>query len=65
MKGTEKIIAHIEADAQAKADEIFAAAERKCAEIKEKYEEKAANLYTDKIRLVEYKTEGAHIDTMA
>ena len=50
MKGTEKIIAHIEADAQAKADEIFTAAERKCAEIKEKYDEKAASLYTDKIR---------------
>ena len=50
MKGTEKIIAHIEADAQAKADEILAAAAQKCAEIKEQYEEKAAKLYTEKVR---------------
>ncbi len=50
MKGTEKIIAHIEADARAKADEITAAAEQKCAEIKKQYEEQASELYSEKIR---------------
>ena len=50
MKGTEKIIAHIQADAQTQADEIIAAAEKKCADIKEKYEEQASRLYSDKIR---------------
>ena len=41
MKGTEKIIAHIEADAKAQADKIIAEAENRCAEIKTKYEEGA------------------------
>ena len=50
MKGTEKIIAHIEADAKAQADKIIAEAENRCAEIKTKYEEQAAKLYSEKIR---------------
>ena len=50
MKGTEKIIAHIEADAKAKANEILAEAEQKCAEIKKQYEEQASELYSRKIR---------------
>ena len=50
MKGTEKIIAHIGADAKAQADAVIAAAEQKCAEIKAKYEEQASQLYSDKIR---------------
>ena len=51
MKGTEKIIAHIQADAKTQADAILAEAEQKCAEIKAKYEEEAAKLYSEKIRL--------------
>ena len=50
MKGTEKIIAHIQADAKAQADAVIAAAEQKCAEVKAKYEEQASRLYSDKIR---------------
>ena len=50
MKGTEKIIAHIEADAQAQADGILAEAREKCEAVKAKYDEKAARLYSDKIR---------------
>lgn len=50
MKGTEKIIAHIEADAKAQADEILAKAAEKCAGIKAKYEEQASRLYSDRIR---------------
>ncbi|MBR4474532.1 MAG: hypothetical protein IKS55_12945 [Oscillospiraceae bacterium] len=50
MKGTEKIIAHIEADAQAQADAILAAAREKCDAVKAKYEEQASRLYSDKIR---------------
>lgn len=50
MKGTEKIIAHIEADAKAKANAILAEAEQKCAEIKKQYEEQASELYSKKIR---------------
>ena len=50
MKGTEKIIAHIEADARAQADAILAEAEAKCADIRAKYEEEASRLYGDRIR---------------
>ena len=50
MTGTEKIIAHIEADAKAQAEEILAAAAARCAEIKSKYELQAADLYQAKIR---------------
>ena len=44
MKGTEKIIAHIQADA------ILAQAEAKCAEIREGYEQQAKQAYAERIR---------------
>ena len=50
MKGTEKIIAHIQADAKAKADAILAQAEQQCASIREDYEKKAKEAYAEKIR---------------
>ena len=51
MKGTEKIIAHIQADAKAQADAILAQAEQQCAEIRRDYEIKAKDAYGEKIRL--------------
>ena len=51
MKGTEKIIAHIQADAKAQADAILAQAEQQCAEIRRDYEIKAKDAYAEKIRL--------------
>ncbi len=50
MKGTEKIIAHIQADANAQADAIIKQAEEKCAAIRESYEQKAKEAYAEKIR---------------
>ena len=50
MKGTEKIIAHIESDARVQVDAILAEAEKKCAGIKAKYEDEASKLYSEKIR---------------
>lgn len=50
MKGTEKIIAHIESDAKAQADAILAKAAEQCAQIREDYEKKAADAYGEKIR---------------
>ena len=50
MKGTEKIIAHIQADAAAQADAILAQAEKQCADIREGYERKAKDAYAEKIR---------------
>ena len=50
MKGTEKIIAHIQADAQAKADAILAQAEQQCASIREDYDKQAAECYAERIR---------------
>ena len=50
MKGTEKIIAHIQADAAAQADAILAQAEQQCAEIRAGYERKAKDAYAEKIR---------------
>lgn len=50
MKGTEKIIAHIQADAKAEADEILSKAEQECAEIRRQFEEKAKEAYAVKIR---------------
>ena len=50
MKGTEKIIAHIQADAKAQADAILAQAEQQCAEIRQNYEIKARDAYGEKIR---------------
>ena len=46
MKGTEKIIAHIQADAAAQADAILAQAEKQCAEIREGYERRAKDAYS-------------------
>ena len=50
MKGTENIIGHIRSEAEAKAEEIIAAAEARCAQIKSEYDLKAKNAYTEKIR---------------
>lgn len=50
MKGTEKIIAHIQADAAAKADAILAQAEKECAGIRSGYEQQARDAYAEKIR---------------
>ena len=50
MKGTEKIIAHIRADAKGQADAIVAAAEEQAAQLRAEYDKKAAQLYADKLR---------------
>lgn len=50
MKGTEKIIAHIQADAKAQADAILAQAAEQCAAIKADYEHKAKTVYGERIR---------------
>ena len=50
MKGTEKIIAHIQADAKAQADAILAQAEKQCADIRGDYERQAKEVYAEKIR---------------
>ena len=50
MKGTEKIIAHIQADADAQAAEILAQAEARSAAIRETYEQKAKQAYAERIR---------------
>ena len=50
MKGTEKIIAHIEADAQAQADAALGEARQRCEAIKARFDEKAARLYSDRLR---------------
>lgn len=50
MKGTEKIIAHIQADAKAKADAILAQAEQQCASIRADYEKQAKDSYTARVR---------------
>ena len=50
MKGTEKIIAHIEADAKAQVDAILAQAGQQCAEIKADFDKQAAEAYSERIR---------------
>lgn len=50
MKGTEKIIAHIRADAEAQADAILAEAEAQCALLREDFDKKAGELYGERIR---------------
>lgn len=50
MKGTEKIIAHIQADAQAQCDAVLAAAKEKCDAIREDYAKQAAEAYAERIR---------------
>ena len=51
MKGTEKIIAHIQADADAQAAAIIAKAEEQCKAVSAEYEAKAKEAYSEKIRL--------------
>ena len=64
MKGTEKIIEHIRADAQAAADGIIAEAEKKAAAITEDYAKKAEAVYAEKLKAGEKacsdKVEGAN-----
>ena len=50
MKGTEKIIAHIQADAKSQADAILKEADEKCAVIREGYEKQAKEAYAERIR---------------
>ena len=50
MKGTEKIIAHIQSDAQAQCDAVLAAAKEKCDAIREDYAKQAAGAYAERIR---------------
>lgn len=50
MKGTEKIIAHIQADAQAQCDAILAAAREQCNAIAEDFAAQAEAAYGEKIR---------------
>ena len=50
MKGTEKIIAHIQADAKAQADAILKEADEKCAVIRDGYEKQAKEAYAERIR---------------
>ena len=49
MKGTEKIIAHIRADAEAQSAEILARAEEQCAAIRADFEEKARERYNERL----------------
>ena len=50
MKGTEKIIAHIQSDAQAQCDAILAKAQETCGAIRDDYAQKAADAYGERIR---------------
>ena len=50
MKGTEKIIAHIRADAEAQTAAILSQAEQQCAAIREDFEAKARECYAEKLR---------------
>ena len=50
MKGTEKIIAHIQADAKAQADAILKEADEKCAGIRADYEKQAKEAHAERIR---------------
>jgi len=50
MKGTEKIIAHIQSDAQAQCDAILAKAQERCGEIRADFAQKAAAAYGERIR---------------
>lgn len=50
MKGTEKIIAHIMADAQSEADAILSQAGQQCEEIRATYARRAEEAYGEKIR---------------
>ena len=50
MKGTEKIIAHIRADAQAQCDEILSKAQEQCEAIRAEWSAKASDAYGERIR---------------
>ena len=50
MKGTEKIIAQIQSDAQAQCDAILAKAQETCGAIRDDYAHKAAAAYGERIR---------------
>ena len=50
MKGTEKIIAHIQSDAQAQCDAVLAAAQKQCDAIREDFAKQAAEAYAERIR---------------
>lgn len=50
MKGTEKIIAHIAADAKAQADAILAKCDEQCAAIRSEFEAKAQSAYEERLR---------------
>lgn len=51
MKGTEKLIAHIKADADAQADAILSQAEQQCAGIRADFDKQAAALYAERLRV--------------
>ena len=50
MKGTEKIIAHIRSDAEARCGEILSAAQEKCDAIRADFAAQAAEAYAERIR---------------
>ena len=50
MRGTEKIIAHIKADADAQVNAILAQAEQQCAGIRADFDKQAAALYAERLR---------------
>ena len=50
MKGTEKLIAHIQADAKAQADAILTQAEQQAAAIRGDFDKQAEGVYADQIR---------------
>lgn len=50
MNGTEKIVEYIKAEAEKKSSALLAAAEENCAGIRQEYQEKARERYTEKIR---------------
>ena len=50
MKGTEKIIAHIQTDAQAQVDQILTQAEQKCAGIRGDFDRQAEAVYAERVR---------------
>lgn len=51
MNGTEKIIAHISAEAQQQSAAVLAAAQEKCEAIRAQYEETAKRSYAEKLRV--------------
>ena len=63
MRGTEKIIAHIKADASAQVDAILAQAEQQCAQIRGDFDKQATELYAERVRAgtkdIEDKMDGA------